>query len=167
MIAHLLMLKYATYTGNLRRQLGLTLLLCLLSLPLFAAEEPAGEDSTQDATVTEVTKDVIGENTEQHLPPDEVFIPWVQDDSQYKQEEEDQVEIEKSLEKVYTTKKLKNVVPPIRFQSGVAEIPERFVVLLREVLEKMKDRTNVRLHFIGHTDNVPLSGSVAEQYGDN
>ena len=167
MIDRLLILKQAIGFSRFGRKPGLMLLLCLLSQPLFAADAPAEEDITQEVTVTEVTKDVIGENTEQHLPPDEVFIPWIQDDSQYQQEEEDEVEIEKSLEKVYTTRKLKNVVPPIRFQSGVAEIPDRFVVLLREVLDKMKDRTNVRLHFIGHTDNVPLSGSVADQYGDN
>jgi flagellar motor protein MotB len=31
----------------------------------------------------------------------------------------------------------------------------------------MKGRNNVRLHFVGHTDNAQLYGAVKEKYGDN
>jgi len=148
----------------------LVLLVCSLSQPLWAADATTTDNTSatsNDVTISEVTKDVVGENTEQQLPSDEVFTPWVQDKSRYKSDEEHKVEIEKSLEKEYTTKKLKNVVPPIRFASGTDEIPQRYVELLRQVLEKVKDRTNVRLHFIGHTDSDRLNGAAKEKYGDN
>lgn len=170
MIEALLIFLRNTRLSVVRHGAVVAVLVYGLSLPLPAADAATTENdstTTEEVSVSEVNKDVIGENTEQQLPPDEVFIPWVQDETQYQREEEDAVEIEKSLEKEYTTKKLKNVVPPIRFKSGDDEIPQRFVVLLREILDKMKDRTNVRLHFIGHTDSDRLSGSLKEKYGDN
>ena len=38
---------------------------------------------------------------------------------------------------------------------------------LREVLDGMRDRVNVRLHFIGYTDNLPLRDYLQKRYGDN
>jgi len=40
-------------------------------------------------------------------------------------------------------------------------------VSLGEILERMKDRMNVRLHLIGHADSRPLSAALAEIYGNN
>ena len=109
----------------------------------------------------------IGHNTERQLPPDEVFTLWVQDETLFKPQEEDRIEIEKVLEKQYETFKLENAVPPIGFRSGEAEIPESTVTRLREVLESMKHRANVRVHFVGHTDSDQLSPALRAQYGDN
>lgn len=79
----------------------------------------------------------------------------------------EKTEIRKVLQKNATTLKLENVVPPIQFSSGQADIPDNYVELLRNILDGMKDRVNVRLHFVGHTDDEKLSGKLKEQYGDN
>jgi flagellar motor protein MotB len=79
----------------------------------------------------------------------------------------DKVEMKKVMEKVVKTVKLQNVVPPIHFASGEAEIPNGYVERLRNVLDSMKGKDNVRLHFVGHTDNAQLFGEVKLKYGDN
>ncbi len=79
----------------------------------------------------------------------------------------EKVEIRKVLQQNATTLKLENVVPAIQFSSGQADIPDNYVELLRNVLDGMKYRVNVRLHFVGHTDDEKLSGKLKEQYGDN
>ena len=109
----------------------------------------------------------LGANTERQLPPDEVFTLWVQDETFFKPKQEDRVEVRKVLEKEAKTFKLDNVVKPIPFKSGVADIPDEYVTRLREILTSMKNRANVRLHFIGHTDADPLSGATKAKYGDN
>ncbi len=108
----------------------------------------------------------FGEAVEQYRSTDEPHTPWVLRDGG-DSEGGDKIETRKVLEKEVKTLKLQNVVPPIRFQSGEADIPEEFIGLLRNVLERMKDRINVRLHFIGHSDNVQLRGALKERYGDN
>jgi flagellar motor protein MotB len=65
------------------------------------------------------------------------------------------------------TIKLDNLIPPIHFGSGEAEIPENYIKSLRDVLDRMRDRTNVRLHFVGHADSQPLRGELIAQFGDN
>ncbi len=107
----------------------------------------------------------FGEAVEQYLPLNAPYTPWeVSSDGE---QSGDKVEIQKVLDKEVTTLKLQNVVPPIRFESGKAAIPDDYIGLLRNVLERMKDRANVRLHFLGHTDNVKLSGALKDKYGDN
>ena len=80
---------------------------------------------------------------------------------------EKKVKVKKVLQQNATTLKLENVVPPIQFSSGKADIPDNYVELLRDVLNRMKSKVNVRLHFIGYTDNVKLSGALKDKYGDN
>jgi flagellar motor protein MotB len=63
--------------------------------------------------------------------------------------------------------KLSGLVPSIHFESGVANIPDTTVESLGDILERMRDRINVRLHLIGHADNRPLSPrlqQVAEHF---
>ena len=60
-----------------------------------------------------------------------------------------------------------DVVPPIRFESGVADIPQSYIESLRKALDDLRDRRNVRLHLIGHADDQPLSDELARIYGDN
>ena len=108
----------------------------------------------------------IGEDTERQLPYDFTYTPWMQDPNQFKKEE-GKYETKQVLEKKYTTKKLKDLVPPILFSSGKADISNEFVAKLREILNSMRDRVNVRLHFIGHTDNVKLRGALKRKYEDN
>jgi hypothetical protein len=68
------------------------------------------------------------------------------------------------VEKLETVK-LKNVVPPIHFESGVAKIPPSYVDKLATILEGMRYRKNVRLHFVGHADSQPLSDAGARLRG--
>ena len=67
----------------------------------------------------------------------------------------------------FETVKLKNVIPPIHFESGVAKIPDNYVATLRKTLEGLRDQRNVRLHLVGHADNQPLSPMLARTFGDN
>jgi len=121
--------------------------------------------SSGDTGVKET--DTYGEATEMHLPADRTFKPWIHDPSIFETDEGDRTEMREGVEKEVTTIKLDNLVPPIHFGLGEAEIPENYLQLLREVLDSMRDRANVRLHFIGHTDSLPLREALKKRYGDN
>ncbi|MCW9012188.1 MAG: OmpA family protein [Gammaproteobacteria bacterium] len=148
----------------------IVLLSCVISAPAVADnymeffESPEGK---VEQPPVQLSSYPVGHNTEQHLPPDEIFTLWIQDETFFKPHEEDTVKIEKVLEKEARTFKLENVVKPIRFKSGEAEIPEEFVTKLRQILESMKHRANVRLHFIGHSDSDRLGAASKAKYGDN
>ncbi|WP_455202125.1 isopeptide-forming domain-containing fimbrial protein, partial [Kaarinaea lacus] len=109
----------------------------------------------------------FGNDTESQLPNGYAYTPWMQDPALFTPDEEVQYETREVAEKTYTTKKLKDLVPPILFSSGKADIPDDYVSKLREILDGMRDRVNVRLHFIGHTDSEKLSGVLKAQYEDN
>ncbi len=141
-----------------------------LALP-WQVHAELGFDDTPEGQVSEpprnLSKHPIGANTEMQLPPDEVFNLWVQDETLFQPRAEDHIEIQKVLDKNVETFKLKNAVPAIRFASGQADIPESAVLQLREMLERMKHRANVRVHFVGHTDSDKLSARARAKYGDN
>jgi len=108
-----------------------------------------------------------GEAVERHLPADPPPTQWTQDPERLATQAGDRVEQRKVLAEEARTVKLRNVVPPIHFESGVANIPPSTVDLLRNVLDDMRHLENVRLHLIGHTDDQPLSDALARVYGDN
>ena len=118
----------------------------------------------QAANVDEVP---LGEAVERHLADDEPFMKWVQHPEDTETEQGDTIETREKLEDALETVKLSGLVPPVHFESGVANIPDSTVVSLGEILERMKDRINVRLHLIGHADNRPLSARLEVIYGDN
>ncbi len=124
------------------------------------------EGQTEEPPVTLQSHD-LGDNTEQHLPPDAVFNLWIQDETFFRPKEEDRIEVQKVLEKNAKTFKLEDVVKPIPFRSGQELIPEQFVTQLKELLDRMKHRNNVRVHFIGHTDSDRLGPASKARYGDN
>jgi len=109
----------------------------------------------------------VGEGVEQYQGADASYTPWVLSDGKEAEARGDRLETRQEVAQEVRTLKLQNVVPPIRFESGEAAISEEYIAQLREVLEGMKDRANVRLHFVGHSDNVALSGALQAQYGDN
>ncbi|MGD8559622.1 MAG: OmpA family protein, partial [Gammaproteobacteria bacterium] len=111
-------------------------------------------------------RSTFGEDTEKQLPHGYAYTPWF-DTTDYNADDGPKFENRLVTEKQFTTKKLKGLVPPILFKSGKADISDEFVSKLREVLESMRDRVNVRLHFVGHTDNVKLRGELKQQYQDN
>jgi flagellar motor protein MotB len=92
---------------------------------------------------------------------------WVQDPDRVDSEEGDTLEMRETIADALETIKLSNLVPPIRFESGIADIPDTTVESLAEILDRMRDRINVRLHLVGHADNRPLSPKLADMFGDN
>ncbi len=109
----------------------------------------------------------LGEAVERQLPSDEAFRQWVIDPDRLATEEGDRLETREVVEDRPETIKLTNLVPPIRFASGVAEIPDSTVEELARILEQMQDRLNVRLHLVGHADTQRLSPRLVAIYGDN
>ena len=109
----------------------------------------------------------IGEAAERHLSLDGPHTKWVQDPERVDTELGDSIEMRETMVDALETIKLSNLVPPVHFQTGVADIPETTVASLADILERMQDRLNVRLHLVGHADNRPLSPRLVEIYGDN
>ncbi len=108
-----------------------------------------------------------GATSEIHLPADQPITPWIHDPALFEVNEGDRTEISETIEQDAQTIKVDNLVPPIHFGLGEAEIPEDYLERLRAVFDSMRDRLNVRLHFIGHTDNLPLRENLQKRYGDN
>ncbi len=119
------------------------------------------------ATAAKVNETPIGEAVERHLPGDEAMMQWMQDPERTGTEEGDTLETRETIGDALETIKLSNLVPPIHFETGIAQIPESTVGSLGKILARMRDRINVRLHLIGHADNQPLSAELALIYGDN
>jgi flagellar motor protein MotB len=139
----------------------------VITLGLLPAVAWCATETEGDGTVPVRETSPIGETVEKQLPLDVPSTLWGQDESAYPASKGDRIETQKVLENEVKTIKLHNVVPPIRYGSGDSEIPESYIGMLRDILDKMKDRRNVRLHFVGHSDNVQLRGAVKEKYGDN
>ena len=119
------------------------------------------------ALAADVEESPIGEAAERHLSLDGPVTQWVQDPDRVATDVGDTLELRETLTDTLETIKLGNLVEPIRFESGVAKIPESTVESLADILERMKDRLNVRLHLIGHADSRPLSPRLQAIYGDN
>ncbi|MBD3868292.1 MAG: OmpA family protein [Acidobacteria bacterium] len=119
----------------------------------------AGAGSVDDAE--------LGETVERHLSSDQPFRQWSQDPDRLNSELGDRLEVHQVATEEVDTVKLKNVVPPIRFESGVADIPPDYVEKLARTLERVRHRKNVRVHFVGHADSQPLSDSLVRVFGDN
>ncbi len=119
------------------------------------------------ASGQDVDETPMGEGVERHLSNDIDFMQWVQDPERFATEASDEIETRETLKDGFETIKLSNVVAPIHFESGVAQIPEGTVEALGKILDGMKDRLNVRLHLVGHADNQPLSPRLVRIYMDN
>jgi flagellar motor protein MotB len=119
------------------------------------------------ALAQDVDETALGEAVERHLSTDIDFTEWALDPDRLATEASDEIEARETLVDVLETIKLNNVVAPILFETGVAQIPEGTVEKLAEILDGMKDRINVRLHLVGHADNQPLSPRLVIIYTDN
>jgi flagellar motor protein MotB len=108
----------------------------------------------------------LGNDVERQLSVEQP-APWARDPEQIKTETGDHFEKRKLPTESFETVKVKNVIPPIHFESGAARIPDNYVEALRKALDGMRDRRNVRLHLIGHADNQQLSPMLARTFGDN
>ncbi len=125
----------------------------------------AGTASSAETGVRETH--VRGEAAEMHLPADRPLTPWVHDPAIFEKDEGDRKEQREVVERKVTTVKLDNLVPPINFGLGQIEITGDYLKMLRDVLDRMRGRANVRLHFVGHADSLPLRGELIDIYRDN
>jgi len=123
--------------------------------------------ATFPAYAANVDEVPLGEAVERHLSDDEPLMKWVQNPEDTQTEQGDTLETRETLEDALETVKLSGLVPPIHFETGVAKIPQSTVESLGDILGRMQDRINVRLHLIGHADNRPLSSRLQAIYGDN
>lgn len=157
--------------NRLAKTVSVLFLLCLYPVNTVLADNilSSGFDQEGKTTNPAVTleKYPIAKNTEKIFPPNQEFTLWVQDETQFKPKEDDKVVIKKVLEKDVETFKLDKAVPDIGFKSGEVNIPESYVEKLRDVLKEMKNRSNVRLHFIGHSDTDKLGPALRAKYIDN
>ncbi len=108
-----------------------------------------------------------GSAVERQQPSDSDFTAWAQDEARIAEERGDQLSEREVATDAFETVKLKNVVPPIHFASGEAQIPSSTIETLRILLEGMRHLDNVRIHLTGHSDTQPLSPELAARYGDN
>jgi flagellar motor protein MotB len=158
-------------TNKPRTTASLFVLLLLCTGKNVYADDWLSIGENPEGTVTEpplqLEKYPLGDNTEKHFPPNMEFTLWTQDETLFKPIGEDRVEIKKVLEKEVETHKLENAVPAIGFNSGEINIPDDYVEKLRNVLAEMKNRSNVRLHFIGHSDADKLGPGLRAKYIDN
>ena len=105
----------------------------------------------------------MGSSVERHLPGDEQFMQWTRDAERLATQQGDEMAMREVVVPTPETIKLQNVVPPIHFESGVAEVPDSTIANLRAALESVRDKQNVRLHLVGHADNQPLSARLARR----
>ena len=115
----------------------------------------------------DVDETSMGEAVERHLSTDIDYTEWAIDPDRLATEASDEIEVRETLVDALETIKLNNVVAPILFETGIAQIPEGTVEKLAEILDGMKDRINVRLHLVGHADNQALSPRLVKIYTDN
>lgn len=141
-------------------------MLCLSLVCLYVAMA-AGVEASESVQTGVRETNTSGAAVETHLPSDTSLTPWIHDPDIFTEEEGDRTELREVVEQDVKTVKLENVVPPIHFGLGEAEIPEDYIQTLRTVLDGLRDRNNVRLHFIGHADSLPLTADLIQRYGDN
>ena len=108
-----------------------------------------------------------GQSRERHFPIELEPTKWTVDPELLEAQLSDRLEEREVLTEKIDTIKLKQVVPPIRFESGVADISPGYVAKLRTVLDNMQDLDNVRLHLVGHADDQALSTELSSRFGDN
>ncbi|MDJ0748635.1 MAG: OmpA family protein [Woeseiaceae bacterium] len=131
----------------------------LLVVGLFVAPIAVADNAVDEMS--------MGEAVERHLSLDEPIMQWVQDPDRVGLQVGDTIEMREGLEDGLETIKLTGLVPPIYFESGVAQIPDDTVGSLGQILNSMRDRMNLRLHLVGHADSQRLSPRLVEIYVDN
>jgi flagellar motor protein MotB len=151
-----------------RRLIHWVALAALLLPPAALAQVGAGAGTPASPGGPKVmTLPRLGQTVEKQISPDSPLTPWVQDESRLPPLIKERTEEQQVPEQTVRTIKVQNLLPPIYFSSGKADIPSDYVEQVRKVLADMKGRKNVRLHLVGHTDNVQLVGAAKAQYGDN
>src|SRR5512140_3623828 len=92
------------------------------------------------AAFAEVAQAPLGEAVERQLPGDEQFMQWARDPERLATQAGDELATREVVVAAPETVKLQNVVPPIHFESGVAEVPDSTVAELRKALDRVRDK---------------------------
>ncbi len=110
----------------------------------------------------------LGQAVERHAASDLPRTLWVEGgDSSVHAGHSEKDKSSNAQEKTVKTIKQQNLVPPLRFGTGDADIPDAYVQRLKDILSGMQGKNNVRLHLVGHTDNTPMFGEAKQKYVDN
>ena len=92
-------------------------------------------DGPTTVVAQQVDETTPGEAVERHLSTDVPPTHWVIDAERVETEAGDRVETREVLAEETETVKLTGLVPPIQFESGVAQISEGYIEQLRKILE--------------------------------
>ena len=74
--------------------------------------------------------------------------------------------VEREVE-VVETREIKNVIDPIYFKSGKANISPAALAMLQQEITRLQDKERVVVRVVGHTDNRPLSAKTKAKFSDN
>jgi len=61
--------------------------------------------------------------------------------------------------------RLRNLIPPLRFDEATLAVPSGFIGGIREALQNLSDKQNVTVKVIAFTDDLPLTGRSKQIYG--
>jgi hypothetical protein len=127
----------------------------IATLCLAAATAPAWAADAKPAEVRETAP--LGETIEKQLAPDVALKLWSQDDSIYQQNRGDRIEIQSGRRERGQDDQAaeRGAAHPLCLRR-LRDSGRATSACCATVLEGMKDRRNVRLHFVGHSDDVPL-----------
>jgi flagellar motor protein MotB len=62
--------------------------------------------------------------------------------------------------------RVKNLIAPLHYDDGMADVPEAFLQQVRQALANLGGKNNVIVKFTAHTDDTPLAGRDARIYGN-
>ncbi len=74
--------------------------------------------------------------------------------------------VEREVE-VVETREIKDVVDPIYFKSGKANISQAALDSLRQEISRLQDKERVAVRVVGHADSRKLSAQTQARFGDN
>jgi flagellar motor protein MotB len=63
--------------------------------------------------------------------------------------------------------RIKNLITPLHYDQGMADVPETFLQQIRQVRATLGDKRNLVIKFIAYTDKLPLSARDKRIYGDH
>lgn len=72
-----------------------------------------------------------------------------------------------SVEQIEREKVVKDQVAALYFERGKADITDAYLMSLQKVLRSLRDKNNLRIRVVGHTDDELLSVRTAKRYNDN
>jgi outer membrane protein OmpA-like peptidoglycan-associated protein len=134
----------------------------LLFVGLLIVTVPAG---------AQIQKSRPGEQVERHLPVDQTFHEWSLDSQQADNVKRmkvcrvDDLCVMRFRDDEGPRTRVRNLVAPLRHDDD-APISESFANQVQRALGNLRDKPGLRIRFIGHTDDAPLTARDEMVYGD-